>query len=179
VQSGSSAVLERMKRKYTREHYMERVEAIRKYLPGASISTDIIAGFCGETEEEHRQTLSLMEWVGYDHSFMFKYSERPGTFAAEQLEDDVPERVKTRRLNEIIELQLKLSLAGKQKDIGKTYEVLAEGASRKSEAQLYGRTSQNKVVVFPRGSVSPGEYVQVRITGCTSATLIGDKPSGS
>ncbi|MFO7668889.1 MAG: tRNA (N6-isopentenyl adenosine(37)-C2)-methylthiotransferase MiaB [Bacteroidales bacterium] len=179
VQSGSTTVLERMKRKYTREHYVERVEAIRKYLPEASLSTDIIAGFCGETEEEHQQTLSLMEWAGFDLSFMFKYSERPGTFAAEKLEDDVPQRVKTRRLNEIIELQLKLSLAGKQKDIGKIYEVLAEGTSKKSEAQLYGRTSQNKVVVFPRGSVTPGDYVHVKITDCTSATLIGYKPPGS
>ena len=173
VQSGSSSVLSRMKRKYTREHYMDRVEAVRKYLPDVSLSTDIIAGFCGETEEEHQETLSLMEWAGYDLSFMFKYSERPETFAAKKLEDDVPERIKKRRLNEIIELQLKLSLAGKQKDIGETFEVLAEGTSKKSEEQLYGRTSQNKVVVFPRGSVNPGDYLQVKITDCTSATLIG------
>jgi tRNA-2-methylthio-N6-dimethylallyladenosine synthase len=175
VQSGSSSVLKRMKRKYTREHYMDRVKAIRKYLPDVSLSTDIIAGFCGETEEEHQETLSLMEWAGYDLSFMFKYSERPETFAAKKLEDDVPERIKKRRLNEIIELQLKLSLAGKQKDIGETFEVLAEGTSKKSEEQLYGRTSQNKVVVFPRGSVNPGDYVHVKITDCTSATLIGVK----
>jgi len=173
VQSGSSSVLGRMKRKYTREHYMDRVEAIRKYLPDASISTDIIAGFCGETDEEHQETLSLMEWAGYDLSFMFKYSERPETFAAKKLEDDVPGRIKTRRLNEIIELQMKLSLAGKQKDIGQSFEVLAEGTSKKSDEQLYGRTSQNKVVVFPRGSVKPGDYVKVKITDCTSATLIG------
>ena len=173
VQSGSSSVLGRMKRKYTREHYMDRVEAVRKYLPDVSLSTDIIAGFCGETEEEHQETLSLMEWAGYDLSFMFKYSERPETFAAKKLEDDVPERIKKRRLNEIIELQLKLSLAGKQKDIGETFEVLAEGTSKKSEEQLYGRTSQNKVVVFPRGSVNPGDYLHVKITDCTSATLIG------
>jgi len=173
VQSGSTTVLKRMKRRYTREHYMERVEAIRKYLPGASISTDIIAGFCGETEEEHQQTLSLMEWVEYDLSFMFKYSERPETFAAKKMKDDVPEKIKTRRLNEIIELQMKLSLAGKKKDIGHTFEVLAEGTSKKSEDQLYGRTTHNKVVVFPRGSVKPGDYVHVKITHCTSATLIG------
>ncbi len=173
VQSGSTTVLERMKRRYTREHYMERVEAIRLYLPGASISTDIIAGFCGETEEEHQQTLSLMEWVEYDLSFMFKYSERPETFAAKKLQDDVPEKIKTRRLNEIIELQMKLSLAGKKKDIGHTFEVLAEGTSKKSEEQLFGRTTHNKVVVFPRGSVNPGDYVHVKITECTSATLIG------
>jgi len=173
VQSGSTTVLERMKRRYTREHYMERVEAIRLYLPGASISTDIIAGFCGETEEEHQQTLSLMEWVEYDLSFMFKYSERPETFAAKKLQDDVPEKIKTRRLNEIIELQMKLSLAGKKKDIGHTFEVLVEGTSKKSEEQLFGRTTHNKVVVFPRGSVNPGDYVHVKITECTSATLIG------
>ena len=152
---------------------MDRIEAIRKYLPDASISTDIIAGFCGETDEEHQQTLSLMEWVGYDLSFMFKYSERPETFAARKLQDDVPERVKTKRLNQIIELQMKLSLDGKRRDIGQSFEVLAEGTSKKSEEQLYGRTSQNKVVVFPRGSVNPGDYVQVKITDCTSATLIG------
>ncbi len=175
VQSGSTAVLDRMKRRYTREHYMERVEAIRKYLPDASISTDIIAGFCGESEEEHQQTLSLMEWAGYDLSFMFKYSERPETFAARKLEDDVPERVKTKRLNQIIELQTKLSLAGKQKDIGQVFEVLAEGTSKKSDKQLFGRTSQNKVVVFNRGSVNPGDYVHVKITDCTSATLLGEQ----
>lgn len=175
VQSGSSAVLKRMKRKYTREHYMDRVDAIRKYLPDASISTDIIAGFCGETDEEHLETLSLMEWAGYDLSFMFKYSERSETFAAKKLEDDVPERLKTKRLNQIIELQTKLSLAGKQKDIGQTYEVLAEGTSKKSEDQLFGRTSQNKVVVFNRGSVNPGDYVQVKIKDCTSATLLGEQ----
>ena len=175
VQSGSTSVLERMKRRYTREHYMDRVKAIRKYLPDASISTDIIAGFCGESEEEHQDTLSMMEWVGYDLSYMFKYSERAETFAARKMKDDVPENIKTRRLNEIIELQNRLSLAGKKKDIGLTYEVLAEGSSKKSEAQLYGRTSQNKVVVFPRGSIKAGEYIQVRITHCTSATLIGEQ----
>ena len=116
-----------------------------------------------------------MEWAGYDLSFMFKYSERPETFAANKLEDDVPEREKTKRLNQIIELQQKLSLAGKQKDIGQTFEVLAEGTSKKSEEQLYGRTSQNKVVVFNRGSVNPGDYVQVKITSCTSATLLGEQ----
>ncbi len=173
VQSGSTSVLERMKRRYTREHYMERIEAIRRYLPDASISTDIIAGFCGESEEEHQDTLSMMEWAGYDLAYMFKYSERPETFAALKMKDDVSEKVKTRRLNEIIELQMKLSLASKKKDIGKIYEVLAEGTSKKSEEQLYGRTSQNKVVVFPRGTVKSGDYTMVKITTCTSATLIG------
>ena len=174
VQSGSSAVLERMKRRYTREHYMDRISAIRRYLPEASISTDIIAGFCGETEEEHAETLSLMEWAAYDFAYMFKYSERPGTFAAEKLNDDVPEAVKKRRLNEIIALQNRLSLESKQQDVGHTFEVLVEGVSKKSSAQLYGRTSQNKVVVFPKNNLKPGDYTDVTISSCTSATLIGD-----
>ncbi len=174
VQSGSTPVLERMKRKYTREHYMDRITAIRHYLPEASISTDIIAGFCGETDEEHAQTLSLMEWAGYDFAYMFKYSERPGTYAAEKLNDDVPEAVKTRRLNEIIELQNRLSLESKQRDVGLTFEVLVEGVSKKSQDKLYGRTSQNKVVVFPKKQLKPGEYTEVIISDCTSATLIGD-----
>ena len=173
VQSGSTAVLKRMKRRYSREHYMERISAIRKYLPEASISTDIISGFCGETEEEHQETLSLMEWVGYDFAYMFKYSERPGTFAARKYEDDIPDRVKGRRLNEIIGLQNRLSLMSKERDVGKTLEVLAEGVSKKSRDQLYGRSSQNKVVVFPRENHAPGDYVNVRIDRCTSATLIG------
>ena len=173
VQSGSTSVLERMKRRYTREHYMDRISAIRKILPGASISTDIIAGFCGETEEEHQQTLSLMEWVAYDFAYMFKYSERPGTYASEKLKDDVPESVKTKRLNEIIELQSRLSLKSKQLDVGRKFEVLVEGTSKKSEENLYGRTSQNKVVVFPKKDLKPGDYVEVMVSDCTSATLIG------
>jgi tRNA-2-methylthio-N6-dimethylallyladenosine synthase len=173
VQSGSTAVLERMKRRYTREHYMDRISAIRNYLPEASISTDIIVGYCGETEEEHGQTLSLMEWAGYDFAYMFKYSERPGTYAAEKLKDDVPEAIKSRRLNEIIELQNRLSLESKQRDVGKTFEVLVEGTSKKSEDKLYGRNSQNAVVVFPKKNLKPGDYVEVTITDCTSATLIG------
>jgi tRNA-2-methylthio-N6-dimethylallyladenosine synthase len=172
VQSGSTSVLQRMKRRYTREHYMDRISAIHKYLPEATISTDIIAGFCGETEEEHEQTLSLMKWAGYDFAYMFKYSERPDTFAAEKLKDDVSEAVKTRRLNEIIELQSKLSLESKQRDVGQTFEVLVEGTSKKSKEELYGRTSQNKVVVFPKNSLKPGDYTKVTITDCTSATLI-------
>ncbi|MDF1574976.1 MAG: tRNA (N6-isopentenyl adenosine(37)-C2)-methylthiotransferase MiaB [Bacteroidales bacterium] len=173
VQSGSSTVLKRMKRKYTREHYMDRISAIRTYLPEATISTDIIAGFCGETEEEHQQTLSLMEWADYDFAYMFKYSERPDTYAADKLKDDVPEAVKTRRLNEIIKLQSRLSLNSKKKDLGKTFEVLVEGTSKKSEEQLFGRTSQNKVVVFPKRDLKPGDYTEVTIYDCTSATLIG------
>ncbi len=174
VQSGSSAVLERMKRRYTREHYLERISAIRKYLPGASISTDVITGFCGETEEEHQQTLSLMEWVGYDFSYMFKYNERPGTLAQRKYRDDVPEKIKSRRLSEIIELQMRLSLESKERDLGQTCEVLVEGISKKSEDHLFGRTSQNKVVVFPKGLLKPGDYVDVTINRCTSATLIGN-----
>jgi tRNA-2-methylthio-N6-dimethylallyladenosine synthase len=174
VQSGSNAVLGRMKRKYTREHYMNRITAIQKYLPGASISTDIIAGFCGETEEDHQQTLSLMEWAEYDFAYMFKYSERPDTYAAMNYRDDVSEEVKARRLNEIIQLQNRLSLESKEKDVGQEYEVLVEGTSKKSEEHLFGRTSQNKVVVFPRGKFKPGDYVRVRIRSCTSATLIGE-----
>ena len=173
VQSGSTSVLERMKRRYTREHYMDRISAIRKYLPEASISTDVIAGFCGETEEEHQETLSLMRWADYDFSYMFKYSERPETFAAEKLKDNVSETVKSRRLNEIIALQSELSLASKKRDVGQSFEVLVEGTSKKSEEQLYGRTSQNKVVVFPKKNLKPGDYTKVTITACTSATLIG------
>ena len=172
VQSGSTSVLERMKRRYTREHYMDRISAIRSYLPEASISTDIIAGFCGETEEEHQQTLSLMQWAGYDFAYMFKYSERPDTFAAAKLEDDVSETVKTRRLSEIIALQNRLSLESKKRDVGKTFEVLVEGTSKKSSEQLYGRTSQNKVVVFPKKNLQAGDFTEVTITDCTSATLI-------
>ncbi len=174
VQSGSSAVLARMKRKYTREHYMERILTIRKYLPGVSISTDIITGFCGETQEEHQLTLSLMEWVGYDFAYMFKYSERPGTFAANKYKDDILEEVKSRRLQEIIQLQNRLSLESKEKDVGQTYEVLVAGTSKKSEEHLFGRNSQNKVVVFPKGESKPGDYVNVIIHSCTSATLIGN-----
>ncbi len=173
VQSGSTSVLERMKRRYTREHYMDRIKVIRNYLPDATISTDIIAGFCGETEEEHQQTLSLMKWAKYDFAYMFKYSERPETFAAEKFKDDVSEAVKTRRLSEIIELQSKLSLESKEKDVGQSFEVLVEGTSKKSEEQLYGRTSQNKVVVFPKNDLKPGDYTEVTVSACTSATLIG------
>jgi len=175
VQSGSTSVLKRMKRGYTRDMYEKRIEAIRKYLPGATISTDIIAGFCGETEEEHLETLDLMRWVGFDFAYMFKYSERPDTFAAKKYDDDVPEPVKTRRLNEIIKLQGELSLASKKADIGKEFEVLVEGTSKKSKEELVGRTSENKVVVFPAGDAKPGEYVNVKINQCTSATLLGER----
>ncbi|MDR3366541.1 MAG: tRNA (N6-isopentenyl adenosine(37)-C2)-methylthiotransferase MiaB [Prevotellaceae bacterium] len=174
AQSGSTRVLELMHRKYTREEYLERIAAIRSILPACSISTDLIAGFCTETEDDHRQTLSLMREVGYDFAFMFMYSERPNTKAARRYKDDVPEEVKMRRLNEIIALQSELSLKAKLPYVGKALEVLAEGFSKKSNEQLFGRTSQNMVVVFPRGSHSVGEYLTVTPTRCTSATLIAD-----
>ena len=176
LQSGSTRVLGLMNRGYTREWYSERIKAINRILPGCSISTDIITGFCSETEEEHKETLSLMEWAGFDFAYMFKYSERPGTIAAKKLKDDVPEEVKSRRLTEIIELQNKLSKIAKTKDVNKVYEVLVEGTSKKSENDLFGRTSQNKVVVFPGKNYKPGDIVKVRINNCTSATLLG-KPT--
>ncbi len=173
VQSGSNAILKKMNRKYTRESYLKKIEAIKRILPGCAISTDIIAGFCSETEMDHKQTISLMEEAGFDFSFMFKYSERPGTAAAKKFRDDVPEHEKTRRLNEIIQKQQEISLASNKKDIGKTFEVLVEGSSRRSKDNSMGRTSQNKVVVFPSVNFSTGEYVKVRIDSCTSATLKG------
>ncbi|HPF92572.1 MAG TPA: tRNA (N6-isopentenyl adenosine(37)-C2)-methylthiotransferase MiaB [Tenuifilaceae bacterium] len=174
VQSGSTRILELMNRGYTRDYYMNRVEAVKRILPDASISTDIISGFCTETEVDHDQTLSLMEWVGYDFAYMFKYSERPNTKAARKLKDDVEEEVKTRRLTEIIELQGKLSEKSKSADIGRSFEVLVEGVSKKSDDQLYGRTSQNKVVVFPKQNAKIGDYVYVEIKDATPATLIGE-----
>ena len=173
VQSGSNAVLERMNRKYTREWYLSRVEAIRRIVPDCGLSTDIFAGYCGETEDDHAQSLSLMRECGYDSAFMFKYSERPGTFAARHFADDVPEDVKIRRLNELIALQNELSAECNRRCEGKVYEVLVEGRSKRSAEQLYGRTEQNKVVIFDRGSHHAGEFLRVRITGSTSATLFG------
>jgi tRNA-2-methylthio-N6-dimethylallyladenosine synthase len=174
VQSGNTAVLERMNRGYSREEYLDRIRAIRKYMPDCAISTDIITGFCGETEEEHADTLSLMQEVEFDYAYMFKYSERPNTLAQRKYKDDVPDEIKTRRLQEVIELQTQLSLASNQQDIGKTFEVLVEGPSKKNEAEYFGRNSQNKVIVFPKGNTKPGEYVWVKINQCTSATLIGE-----
>jgi tRNA-2-methylthio-N6-dimethylallyladenosine synthase len=178
VQSGSNTVLDRMNRKYTREQYMERIEAIRNILPGCTLSTDIIAGFCGETEEDHRHTLSLMEWVGYDSAFMFKYSERPLTLAAETMADDVDQATKDRRLKEIIDLQQKLSSASNRKDIGQVYEVLVEGISKRSPDHYFGRTTGNKVVVFPKTTTGSGNYIRVKINRSTSATLIGEATAG-
>ena len=174
VQSGSTRVLELMNRKYTRQSYINRIEAIRKFIPGCAISTDIITGFCGETEDDHKQTISLMKWAAYDFAFMFKYSEREGTMAAEKFKDDIPDETKGRRLKEIIELQQKLSKESNLKDIGKTFRVLVEGVSKKSDQKLSGRNSQNKVVVFPKKDFKTGDYVNVKIIDCTSATLIGE-----
>ena len=171
VQSGSNTVLKRMNRVYTREYYLDRVRKIKELMPECAISTDIIAGFCGETEEDHQQTLSIMREVGYDYAYMFKYSERGGTMSAKRFEDDVPDAEKTRRLEEIIALQGKLSLISNKRDIGKTFQVLVEGASKRSTDQLYGRNSQNKVIIFPKGDHKIGEYINVNVKDCTAATL--------
>ncbi len=178
VQSGSDRILKLMNRKYTRAWYMERVAAIRRIVPDCGLSTDIFAGYCSETEDDHRQTLSLMEECGYDSAFLFKYSERPGTYAARHLPDDVPEEVKVRRLEELIALQNRLSAESNRQCIGQVYEVLAEGVSKRSRDQLFGRTEQNKVVVFDRAGHRPGDYVRLRITEVSSATLHGieEKP---
>ena len=173
VQSGSSRILKLMNRKYTREWYLERVDAIRRIIPDCGLSTDIFSGFHSETEEDHRLSLSLMEECGYDAAFMFKYSERPGTYASKHLPDDVPEEVKIRRLNEIIALQNRLSAEANARCVGKTYEVLVEGVSKRSRDQLFGRTEQNRVVVFDRGTHRVGDFVNVKITESSSATLKG------
>ncbi len=175
VQSGSTAILNRMHRKYTREAYLERIQTIRKHIPEASITTDIITGFCGETEEDHQTTLSLMETVSFDYAFMFKYSQRPGTQAAKLYADDIPEEVKAKRLQEIIDLQNKLSLKSNRNDIGKIFEVLAEGPSKRSQDYFSGRNSQNKMVIFPARNTKPGDYVNVKVTHCTSASLKGEQ----
>ncbi len=177
VQSGSNHMLDLMNRKYTRQQYMERIEAIRRIVPGCAISTDIIAGFCNETEQDHMDTLSLMEWVGYDYAYMFKYSERPQTLAADTLPDNVPGEVKEKRLREIIDLQQKLSFESNKSDVGKVFEVLIEGESKRSKEQFFGRNSQNKVVVFPKTVSGPANYVKIRIARFTSATLMGEPVS--
>jgi tRNA-2-methylthio-N6-dimethylallyladenosine synthase len=175
AQSGSSRILKLMKREYTRDWYLERVNAIRTIIPECALSTDMITGFCTETDDDHKESLSLMEQVGFDFAYMFKYSERPGTKAARKYKDDIPEIIKSERLSEMIALQNRLSAISKKHDIGKNFEVLIEGASKRSEEFLSGRTSQNKVVVFPGGNNIKGEYVNVIIDRCTSATLIGRK----
>ena len=173
VQSGSNRILQLMNRKYTREWYLDRVEAIRRIVPDCGLSTDIFVGYCSETEEDHRQSLQLMREVGYDSAFMFKYSERPGTYASKNLPDDVPEEVKIERLNELIQLQTEISAQQNKKDEGREFDVLVEGFSKRSRDQLCGRTEQNKMVVFDKGSHHIGETVRVKITGSTSATLLG------
>ncbi len=173
LQSGSNRMLGLMNRRYTREYYLDRVHQIRKQIPDCAITTDIIAGFCGETEEDHQDTLKMMKAVAYDYAFMFKYSERPGTKAAEHYTDDVPDPEKTRRLQEIIDLQQELSLKSYQQEIGKVVEVLIEKTSKRSNEELSGRTSQNRMVVFPAGHFKPGQYARVKINRCTAATLIG------
>ena len=173
VQSGSDRILKLMNRKYTREWYLERVAAIRRIIPDCAISTDIFVGYSSETEEDHQQSLSLMQEVGYDSAFMFKYSERPGTYASKHLPDDVPEEIKIRRLNEIIALQNELSAEANRKCIGGQYEVLLEGVSKRSKEELFGRTGQNKVVIVPRGDLRIGQTVPVVITESSSATLKG------
>lgn len=175
VQSGNSRILEMMNRTYDRQWYVARMESIRRILPDAAVSSDIIAGFCSETEEEHQDTLSIMEWANYSMSYMFAYSERPGTLAARKYPDDVPEEVKKRRLNEIIRLQTAMSLRNNKQDIGKTFRVLVERDSSKSDADFCGRNSQNKMCVFPKKEgLKPGDYVMVRIKDATSATLLGE-----
>jgi tRNA-2-methylthio-N6-dimethylallyladenosine synthase len=175
VQSGNSRVLERMNRTYDREWYLDRIAAIRRILPDCAVSSDIIAGFCTETEEEHQDTLSMIEQADYSMSYMFAYSERPGTLAARKYRDDIPEAVKKRRLQEIIALQTQVSLRHNRRDIGKTFEVLIEGDSKRSDQDFCGRNSQNKMVVFPKKpGLKPGDYVLVTIRDASSATLLGD-----
>jgi len=172
VQSGSNAVLKKMNRIYTREYYLERIRKIKEILPHCALSTDVIAGFCGETEQDHQDTLALMREVGYEYAFMFKYSVREGTIAAEKFEDDVSEELKIKRLEEIIALQQQLSLESNKKDIGKTVTVLVEGVSKRSDKHLFGRNPQNKVCVFPKKNYKIGDYVEVKILSCTAGTLI-------
>ena len=177
VQSGSDRILKLMNRKYTREWYLDRVAAIRRIIPDCGLSTDIFVGYHSETEEDHQLSLSLMREVGYDSAFMFKYSERPGTYASKHLPDDVPEEEKIRRLSELIQLQTEMSAIQNKKDEGKEFDVLVEGFSKRSREQLCGRTEQNKMVVFDKGSHHIGETVKVKITGSTSATLLGESTS--
>lgn len=176
VQSGSNRILQLMNRTYTKEWYMAKVNRIREILPGCGLSTDVIAGFCTETEEDHLETLSLMDACGYDLAYMYFYSERPGTLAERRYEDDVPEEVKKRRLQEIIDLHRRQSLKSMQNDLGKTFSVLIEGNSKKSDAHWYGRTDHNKVAIFPKqeNGVKKGDYVQVKINNCTAGTLLGE-----
>ena len=174
VQSGSNSVLRDMNRKYTREWYLDRIRAIREIIPDCGLSTDVFVGFHNESEEDFQQTLELMREVRFDSAFMFKYSERPGTAASKRLADNVPEEVKGRRLQELIDLQVALSHESNRRDVGKTFEVLVEGTSKKKADELFGRSSQNKVIVFPDNGAKAGDLVRVAVRGCTSATLIGE-----
>ncbi len=174
VQSGSNPVLKNMNRKYTREWYLDRVAAIRRIIPDAGLSTDMFTGFYNESEEDFEQTLSLMREAAFDSAFMFKYSERPGTLASREMPDNVPEEVKIERLNRMIALQNELSLESNRRDIGREFEVLVEGPSKRNREEFFGRTSQNKVVVFPRGETKPGDFIHVRVTDASSATLRGE-----
>ncbi|MBQ6069311.1 MAG: tRNA (N6-isopentenyl adenosine(37)-C2)-methylthiotransferase MiaB [Bacteroidales bacterium] len=174
VQSGSDRMLKLMNRHYDSAWYLDRIAAIRRYMPDCSITTDVIAGFCTETEEEHRMTLEMFSKVRYDYAYMFKFSMRPNTYAEKHLKDDVPDEVKTRRLEEIIALQGQIALENNRREVGKVYEVLVEGESHRSKERLFGRNSQNKVIVFDRHEVQPGMYVRVRVVDCTAATLLGE-----
>lgn len=174
VQSGSDRILKLMNRHYDSAWYLDRIAAIRRYMPDCSITTDVIAGFCTETEEEHQMTLDIFRKVRYDYAYMFKFSMRPNTYAEKHLQDDVPEAEKTRRLEEIIALQGQIALENNRKEIGRVYEVLVEGESHRSKERLFGRNSQNKVIVFDRHEVKPGQYVKVKVVDCTAATLLGE-----
>ena len=174
VQSGSNKILTLMNRKYTREWFLNRVEAMRRIMPDVAIGTDIFCGFHDETEEDHQQSMNLMREVKFDMAFMFKYSERPGTVAAKRMPDNVPEEVKLRRLAEIIDLQQLIANESNQKDVGKIFEVLVEGFSKRSKEQMFGRSSQNKVIIFPREGRRIGETIRVKVTRASSATLIGE-----
>jgi tRNA-2-methylthio-N6-dimethylallyladenosine synthase len=176
LQSGSSRVLQLMNRSYTREWYMAKVDRIREIIPGCGISSDIIAGFCTEEEKDHQDTLTMMSFAKYDMSYMFFYSERPGTLAQRRYQDDIPEDVKKRRLQEIVDLQGKLSHESNKRDLGKTFKVLIEADSKKTDKDWMGRSSQNKVIVFPKGNLQhkPGDYVWVKVNDCTQATLLGE-----
>jgi tRNA-2-methylthio-N6-dimethylallyladenosine synthase len=174
VQSGSSAVLKKMNRVYDREYYLERIKTIKKLIPDCALSTDILSGFCGETDQDHQDTLSIMKEVGYSSAFMFKYSVREGTMAHEKFADDVPEKIKAQRLEEIIALQQELSLLSNQQDIGKQFKILVEGVSKRSDKKMFGRNTQNKVCVFPRGESQIGDYITVQVISCTAGTLLAE-----
>ena len=174
VQSGSSAVLKKMNRVYDREYYLERIKTIKKLIPDCALSTDILSGFCGETDQDHQDTLSIMKEVGYSSAFMFKYSVREGTMAHEKFADDVPEKIKAQRLDEIIALQQELSLLSNQQDIGKQFKILVEGVSKRSDKKMFGRNTQNKVCVFPRGESQIGDYITVQVISCTAGTLLAE-----